>query len=266
MLIFVHLPKTAGTTLAGIIERNYGSAAVLRLYESRSGEELARLPAATLARYRAVMGHFCFGAHRFLPDSAPYVTMLREPVDRVISHYYFVRGQPDHYLYETARRLDLREFVRQCGAEEPNNDQTRLLAGHSGPVGSQTDQIEMLMAAKQYLRDHFVVAGLSEAFDESLVLMKRAFGWRWLFYTRANVGNRRPPRSEIGADTLAVIRKSNHLDLQLYEHARTVLDSELRALGPALDGELRTFRRLNSAYGRIVGPLRSVRYANKNAS
>jgi hypothetical protein len=231
MLIFVHLPKTAGTTLARIIERNYGSAAVLSLYGSSTGEELATMSAAALAQFRAVMGHFSFGAHRFLPTPSPYITMLREPVDRVISHYYFVRRQPEHYLYDTARRLTLRDFVVECGTEEPNNDQTRLLAGHCGPVRSRALDDEMLVTAKRNLRDHVVVTGISEHFDESVVLMKRRLGWRTPFYSSENVSSGRPPRGQIDVETLQVVEAYNQLDLDLYRHARSLLEVEQRLYG-----------------------------------
>src|SRR5207244_9772853 len=65
MLIFLHIPKTAGTTLATILDRNYGNA-VLRLYASTSGEELATMSGGQLDEVRVVMCHFSFGAHRFV--------------------------------------------------------------------------------------------------------------------------------------------------------------------------------------------------------
>src|SRR4030095_2657311 len=126
LIIFLHLPKTAGSTLARIIERQYKANAILHLYPSSFGEELAAIPQNRMELVRIVMGHLYFGAHAFLSQPCTYLTMLRDPVDRVISHYNYVRHQPSHYLYHEACRMSLRDYVEFCGRQEPNNDQTRL--------------------------------------------------------------------------------------------------------------------------------------------
>jgi len=251
MLIFLHLPKTAGTTLAHILARQYGDAAVLRLYDSTDGEELATYPTAHLDTFRVIMGHFSFGAHRFLAAQPPYVTVLREPISRVASHYYFVRRSPTHYLYEAARRLSLSEFVLACGSEEPNNDQTRLLAGDERVTGPIRSGQHLLAAAKQHLREHFVVTGLTEEFDRSILLMKRALGWKAPpFYARENVSRRRAAPT-LPTETLRVVVEHNRLDLDLYQYARELFDAQVRLHGESLDAELRGFTRLNAVRGRL---------------
>jgi Sulfotransferase family len=137
LIIFLHLPKTGGTTLARIIDRQYDSSSILPLYESMFGNELSALPQNHLDRLRIVMGHLYFGVHAFAARPCMYITILREPIDRVISHYYFVRHDPSNYLYELASKMTLKEFVESCGRQEPNNDQTRLLAGplHTASFG-----------------------------------------------------------------------------------------------------------------------------------
>jgi hypothetical protein len=100
MLIFLHLPKTARSALRGIIQRQYGSSSILPLDESSFGEELAAIPPSQMDRLRAVMGHFFFGAHTFLSKPSIYITVLRDPLDRVISRYYFVRRSPLDPIYD----------------------------------------------------------------------------------------------------------------------------------------------------------------------
>ena len=75
LVVFQHLPKTAGSTLRGIIHRQYGSSRILPLYASSFGEELAAIPPSQMDRLGAVMGHFYFGAHTFLSKPYIYITI-----------------------------------------------------------------------------------------------------------------------------------------------------------------------------------------------
>jgi Sulfotransferase family len=245
LLIFVHLPKTAGTTLTRILQRQYGCTAVLELYDSTCGEELRTLPGSQISRIQAVIGHFQFGAHVFVSRPSTYITLLRDPVERVISHYYFVRRQPDHYLYAAAQAMDVREFVTALDSAEPNNDQTRLLAGTMLASHPDADWGRMLNAAKANLRNHFTVVGLVEEFDRSLILMQRALGWRLPLYSRENTGRNRPPHQPISEHTLQTIRDYNQADIALYEYARSIFCDDIRSYGRSLDRELALFRSLN---------------------
>jgi Sulfotransferase family len=205
LIIFLHLPKAAGSTLAHIIQRQYDSTSILPLYESMLGEELAAIPQSQMDRLRIVTGHLYFGVHTFSSRPCTYITMLREPIDRVISHYYFVRHDPSNYLYDLARTMSLKEFVESRGRQEPNNDQTRLLAGpcDMASFGICTD--EMLDIAKRNLAQHCAVIGITEEFDRSLLLMKQILGWRTPFYIKQNISRHRLRKESIPLETLCPI-------------------------------------------------------------
>jgi hypothetical protein len=246
VVFFLHLPRTAGTTLARVIQRQYPSQATLPLYDSSTGEELGKASAERLDGLRAVVGHFYFGAHRFLPKPSTYVTVLRDPVDRVISHYWFARGDRTHYLHEAACRLSLSDYVMSCDRAEPNNDQARLLCGeyHGSIPDKCTD--EMLPVARKHLREHCAVVGLTEDFDRSLIVMKRVLGWRTPFYARQNVTARRPRKPDLSDETLRVIRAYNRLDIELYGDAAALLREQVTGQGESFERELRAFKRLNA--------------------
>jgi hypothetical protein len=248
LLIFLHIPKTAGRTLLGILERQYGSNAVLDLYDSSFGDGVASLTPAQIGSKRVIAGHFYFGVHNHLPGPFRYLTFLRDPVERVTSHYDFVRRQPDHYLYEAASAMSLPEYVQFCGGREPNNDQTRLLAGSEMVSSDGTAAPAMLPAAKRNLDRHAAV-GLTEAFDVSLALMRRTFGWQRPFYVSRNISGR--TRTAAPPDVLELIRAYNTLDVELYGYARERFLREVAEQGRALALEVRVFRKLNPLYGKL---------------
>jgi len=68
----------------------------------------------------------------------------------------------------------------------------------------------LLDIAKQHI-DAMPAAGLTEKFDESLLLFKAAFGWGMPLYKRENVAGNKPPRKEIPSDVVSTIQENNSL-------------------------------------------------------
>jgi hypothetical protein len=254
-VIFLHIGKTAGTTLRRILHRNFTRSATLlvespvdvpaRLRREETIPAFAGLPESVRRQARLIEGHTIFGLHEFVPRPSVYITILRDPLALAVSQYSFVRRTPTHWLHDTALRMTFDEYLRSGVSLEMDNSQTRALAGdHSTPFGKCSD--ELLETAKRNLDSHFGVVGLTERFDESLVLLKRTFGWSRLCYVPANVApaQRRPPASD---SALRMLRDLNRLDIQLWEFARDRFDRRI-AEDPGFAPELRAFQRRNRLF------------------
>lgn len=246
-LIFLHLPKAAGTTLQDIVLRQYPGSLGFRFTGAPNRlEAFKQLPESARAGFDVLAGHVHFGIHRWVPGPSTYMTMLRDPVDRVISHYYFVLQHPDHYLYKLVKgnNLSLHDYIARRTSIELDNDQTRyfLLREHREiPFGGVTDS--MLDEARGVLDAYFPAIGLAERFDESLVYLQCLFGWLDISYHKKNVTKERPKMADVAPETLALIREVNRFDVALYEHARRLFEQRVAALGPAFTQRLEVFRR-----------------------
>ena len=257
-VIFLHLPKTAGTTLHRILDREYPGSAVFTIGVDAHAdiEQFYELPEAELEQVQLLRGHMPFGLHEHLPQAARYFTMLRDPIERVISNYYYIRRSPEHYLYPTlqATGWDLAALLHSQLPVMLDNGQTRLLSGVWGDVGYGKMDESHLALAQRHLRDYFAVVGLQEQFDSSLLLMQKAFGWRRIEYQKRNVTRNRPAQETLSAETLAAIREANLLDLQLYEYARQLFRRQLRQQGALFRARVRLFpleNRLRRRYWAI---------------
>src|SRR5438874_7642796 len=180
-LIFLHIPKTAGTTLNRIIEWQYSPLAIFTMdpYRIRAtAERLKRLPEGRRRRLRVVRGHLLYGIHEFLPQGATYITMLREPVARLLSTHSFILRKPLHPLHRKLKtgRLSVENFIRLTPHRQ--NLRCRFISG-IGTSGTCDETV--LEMAKENLTHAFRVVGLCERFQESLCLMMGRSGGKFLF-------------------------------------------------------------------------------------
>jgi hypothetical protein len=263
-LLFLHIVKTAGVTMTSILRRQYPNERIYRVYDDPwivAVNRFAEMPEDERAHYRAIMGHMHLGMHKLVPGPSTYVTLLREPVDRVISAYYFVRERSSHPEHEKILRsgLDFAGVLESGFLPILANSMTQVLCTTdipNIPYGGCTP--EMLEGAKRNLERRFAVVGLTERFDETLMLLKERFGWSNLFYVRRNLTRSRPQREELSADVLDLIREYNQLDIELYAFAKARFEEQLAGLGARFERKVRAFRRANAAvshYRRIRGRL-----------
>ncbi|BCS31454.1 hypothetical protein TBR22_A06550 [Luteitalea sp. TBR-22] len=229
VVLFMHIPKAAGTTFAEFIHAHCGDTSlgadellrdgVLFLpYGFRKPEDLV-VPSyarSLLARpdLRAVCGHFWFGLHEHVSRPSTYVTVIRDPVDRVVSLYNFLRIDGE---------MSLDAFAASPAYREVDNDQVRRLAGVEPRYGECTEQ--MLDAACAHLEQHFSVVGVTERLEETMAVARRTFDWGGDYTPpRRNVTTAEAPAVVVSEAQRDVIRRRNALDVRLHAWANAWLD------------------------------------------
>jgi uncharacterized protein (UPF0262 family) len=267
-VVFLHIMKTGGVTLDEILFREYPKEVThqIRAPLRESVAAFERLPEEARARVQLLTGHVYYGIHEYLPRPSTYTTLLRDPLDRVVSHYFWVCRNQGHTLHEAvAGKMSLTDFVTSGLSNQPDNGMVRVLAGRSFqevPFGGT--HAEMLEAALEHIASRFTVVGTTERFDESLVLMHDALGWRRLpRYVRRNVTAQRPHAESLTDQERSTIEGMNQLDRVLYSEATHSLDERIRRGGSDFDRALRRFRRLNAAYGRAYAASAPVRFVRR---
>ena len=267
-VIFLHIPKTAGTTLRRILENQYApdeqySTYPTALQPHASLAAFSHLDEAHRLRIRLLMGHMPFGLHAFLPQPSRYFTILRDPVERVVSHYYFLHRfptrNPSQQDHTTA--MTLQHFVENPMIVEAKNLQTRMISGVMNQEATKTSDEALLTHAKHNLREAFDVIGLAERFDETLLLLKNAFHWRQVFYVKLNVTRARPQQDGIAPEIRSLIQKNNQLDLDLYRYAQELFAEQLHRQGTVFAQQLRSFQARN----RLLQPLLHVWWRSPHA-
>ncbi|WP_114963981.1 sulfotransferase family 2 domain-containing protein [Tritonibacter mobilis] len=89
-VIFLHIPKTAGQTIHTELTRIYGKKWVspVRVH-TQAGPGIGQLPPG----YKVYSGHIDWDALESVPEPRFVFTVLRDPLERIASFYFYLRRQ-----------------------------------------------------------------------------------------------------------------------------------------------------------------------------
>jgi hypothetical protein len=259
LIAFVHIPKTAGGTVSSMFVAAYSKYGMHKAGNYLKGPDLAeRKIAKADAGWenwhrqggRVTVGHMPYGLYRtYLPRNTCYMTFLREPVDRVLSHYYrhihrqnLGRAgiQKKKRPGARAKADSIEQALVDMNLPQLNNLSTRFLCGRD-PFEELPDSA--LDDAKENLRT-FEFVGIQERFEESLVLLQRMFGLGGLPYVDRHVSNEgaRPRVDEISDEQRALIEERNRLDAELYRFGLGLFEESVAAAGDGFAAEVEELR------------------------
>lgn len=241
-LVYVHVPKAAGTSLKDVIARVYAPRPMLFFLQGTGELERFRaMPPAARARCAAVAGHEPFGLQRVYDGCGvepAVITVLREPVARVVSLYRYIFREPAHPLHTAFVEggVSIAEVFSRFTPEAFDNHQVRYLAGptvHGKAFGTLTG--DDLALAKQNLSEGCRAFGLQERFAESMEWFARELGWPTVGAGRLNESPERGSRDSgpngpggasggITDADRAMIAERNALDVDLHRFASRLFD------------------------------------------
>jgi hypothetical protein len=224
-LVFLHIPRAGGTTFRWLIERNYPVRAIYADYRGEAVVPVDTLSPVHRERLRCVSSHQPFGTYDdFLNPPVQVVTMLRDPILREVSHYYYRQRLNSHSIHPIARHASMQEYFEAVSEYRVDNYQVRLLSGQgdSGEVNSDS-----LARAKENLASRISAFGLTEKFGESVALMARVVGWNRLAYVVRNQSRNRPGNPDSDEKLLALASGVTRYDDQLYQLASTLFEKRL---------------------------------------
>ena len=222
---FVHLQKTAGTSLLIRLREHFGERGVYPMPEERSivtsfsVDLLTERFAARREEIQVIAGHFPLAAAQVLGEPFTVLTVLRDPVQRTLSYLRQQVAEVDQYrsasldeVYDDPWRrswLLTNHMVRMLG-----QNVEELAAGTMAPDDENLDR------AKKALTEEIDAFGFQEEFDEFCEALGRRYGWD---LGDPVVSNTTPP-SNASEDLTARIREDNWADIELFQYARRLTD------------------------------------------
>lgn len=210
-IIFVHIPKTGGTSFRKGCESIFSTDLILRDYSPTSPEtnleitdivynesDLWKMSQLVEKRkIRFITGHFNANKYAPLFGTTHLVTFLREPIQRIISEY-------KHYVRHNGFTGTFKDFYRQPVFI---NRQYNMVKNMPIPM--------------------FGFVGITENYESSLKLLNKKFKLKIPFLQMNSGEKQLEEQYTIEPDIESEIKNLNQLDIEFYQNTRTWLDLEL---------------------------------------
>lgn len=210
--IFLHIPKTGGTTLdCAINHTDWVKEHDTVLYRHIQVD-------TKLSNAGDVFEKVNF--HKY--KNFDIFTMLRHPVDRLISEYFFVRDRKEYYSLIQKQPKNLKEHAAN---PQTRNYMIAFLLGRR-IYGKKLINREDLEKVKQVIDFYPIHVGIFEQYDKSLNYLSDVMGVKWpkkIDVKRITLN--RPKLEEVDEDIKNLILENNQLDLELYNYCLEKLEA-----------------------------------------
>lgn len=229
-LLFDHIPKAGGTSFHNVLEQIYGPGNVSPRLAGVRIPELAQ----RYRGYRAVCGHLLVLPGDRLPMDTFNVTLLRNPVDRVVSEFFYRKhdaGPTGESTLDLIRSADFSSLVTngdECLLPAPNAMVRHYSQYEITGTGKHTDG-KLLECAKRAL-ERFDVVGTLEQMPDFLDLI--AYELRWSSLPDppwVNATSSRPSVGDLAPDVRSRLFGRERYDLELHAFATELMNRRRRA-------------------------------------
>jgi hypothetical protein len=257
LIIFLHALKCGGTFFTGGIRNSYKSEETcLHNVNQNSSLSYFNRSEKDQKKVKFYHGHFNFGYHKELFRPAVYVTILRDPIDRLLSNYYNLREEKckNNTLHKIFHTYSLEECLsRSCWNKLSNietlilsnfidNHQVRILSNsfrlpreikEKFNSGQKVNSDNYLISEKDYLvainnlKESFSFIGLCHETDSYWPMLNQRFGFKippecwvssdWRF---SNKSKKHPMKKDLSKETIEMFYEFDKYDLKLYQYAK----------------------------------------------
>jgi len=244
LYIFLHLPKTGGSTFRKHIEKNVSknerllvSYQKLRYSRTKNNQEsyisefkkdISKIKDADKEKIKIIYGHeIPYGVHTFFSKNPKYITFVRNPDDRIISLYNFFKTM---YFREDKYGKAKEHYHKQFLINGKVPVFSEWLQNKYATAGNGVENINTLLLNLGYLRhdgdmdkninlllDKFYFLGITEMLDDDLTFLYNKLRIKKLFL-RQNISTK-----HIGIDEAKkneeLLRCKNSFDYLIYKGA-----------------------------------------------
>lgn len=213
-LVFVHLPKTAGTFVRSVLESNYKDVQGVypppnfKMLRDMSQDEKERI-----LKSDVIIGHeSVHGFSTNLHSDLKFYTILRNPVDRVISYYNHMMTHDPQYKN---RKLSPLSYLENSNDPQLDNLQLRYLSGNAMKQSVGEPELEKAISMIESGR---IIPGIQEDMQKTFRSLSIFRGANASDYAENNKSSFGFSRASMTNAEIDAFRQHNALDMKLYSY------------------------------------------------
>ena len=208
-LIFIHIPKAAGSSVQQIFKLWYGDSLHYHYFNEQTSalpEKLVLDSLQPTSRPMVLYGHFNmlrgFGVEDYYPEVNQFITILRNPFEGAISSYYYIRSAGTAWQDQTyVPATDLRQYLREAPVHMLNHFPRQVTKENY----------------RELIEEFFVYIGIMEDLSESVRWIAHKLGKPfkpdWLPHV-----NMTPRDQDYPDDLLDEFRHMHSLEFEVYDY------------------------------------------------
>jgi len=228
VIIFNHIPKTGGTSLLHFFQDIFGPDHCFR-HRARDSKTdkyspaIKDVPHEDRQKLRFVAGHFDYGNHRLFDAPCKYLSVLRDPVDRLISDYNYNRKAGRADLKEIASSMSLAEYFRY------KMDQPKSRLTYSAQVEFMTRR-QTAQEAKSVIRNRYLACCVLDQLNDLQRLLARLYDRPDLAPLTINKSQKPRAKPNIPEDLIAELKERCAEDYLLMDWVRARFENRYTKL------------------------------------
>jgi hypothetical protein len=219
LVYLIHIHKTAGTSIRAYLQEGFGKENCFWHGPKRNLPQMIESSPGRFNRLKAIGGHIGFAKiPKPVLDKYPiFVSALRDPLARVVSHYHHIRTHSTHNLHPQVGNKTLFEAMRvPVFATMSDRLQIGYLCGRKD-----------LSALRDALSRNKYIIGKQEKLEDLFRCLSTTFGFPILQDVRVNVADKQSYEDDIKgqhdyADAVELIRRLNGAEYEFYNSFEAV--------------------------------------------
>lgn len=219
--VFSHIPKTAGTSLESYLTQAFELKDILNI----NAPDLNNLPQCVYLKNKYpkfITGHHPIHGMLFqlLPNQKiVHLTMMRDPIRRVISYYNYIATREYHALHKQIKDLSFDAFLEE-DLVEIHNGQAKRLAGilHSD---LQIKDSDLYFKAKYTVDNCYSLVGVTEYFKQFTQVLAKTTCSTFTQLPAINQSITKVQLTDLTQPQLKIIKQNNKVDIQLYQYVKS---------------------------------------------
>lgn len=234
-VLFDHLPKCAGTVISDYLIMHYPERVIFKTDVRRpqhSVQQFQSMSEHLRYNFYLITGHLTHRLLDFVHPETITMTVFRDPVDRLISHYYHVRRDRKHYLHDQVMgsNLSLEDYISSGLSGELRNLYTTHFTGCSIKEVEMAPE-ESVQRAFLEITTKYDFIGFQDNLLPMINRLRNTAHLHLLFHNRPQNKTRNKPKYEdIDEKVKNSIAKVNFLDVKLYAILKESEDKFISAI------------------------------------